>query len=77
MDKQVEAFLDGLEMFTLVEAMGGVESLVCHPVTMTHADMDEEVRTVADVGDSLIRLSVGIEATEDLVADLTAALDRM
>jgi len=44
---------------------------------MTHANMDEEVRTVAGVGDSLIRLSVGIEATEDLVADLTAALDRM
>lgn len=74
--EQVEAFLDGLELFTLAESLGGVESLVCHPATMTHAAMDEEARAVAGIGDSLVRLSVGIEAAEDLVGDLTAALDR-
>ncbi len=75
--EQVKAFLDGLELFTLAESLGGVESLVCHPATMTHAAMDEEARAVAGVGDSLVRLSVGIEAAEDLVADLSAALDRV
>ncbi len=74
--EQVKAFLDGLELFTLAESLGGVESLVCHPATMTHACMDEEARSVAGITDSLLRLSVGIEAGEDLVSDLTAALDR-
>jgi len=73
---QVKDFLDGLELFTLAESLGGVESLVCHPATMTHAAMDEDARAVAGVGDSLLRLSVGIEAAEDLVSELTAALDR-
>ena len=75
--EQVKAFLDGLELFTLAESLGGVESLVCHPATMTHSAMDEEARAVAGIGDSLVRLSVGIEAAEDLVADVTAALDRV
>ena len=75
--EQVKAFLDGLELFTLAESLGGVESLVCHPATMTHSAMDEEARAVAGIEDSLMRLSVGIEAAEDLVADLTAALDRV
>ncbi len=75
--EQVRAFLEGLELFTLAESLGGVESLVCHPATMTHAAMDEEARAVAGIGDSLLRLSVGIEAGEDLVADLTAALHRV
>ena len=75
--EQVKAFLDGLELFTLAESLGGVESLVCHPATMTNSAMDEEARAVAGIEDSLMRLSVGIEAAEDLVADLTAALDRV
>jgi cystathionine gamma-synthase len=74
---QVSAFLEGLELFTLAESLGGVESLVCHPTTMTHAAMDEEARAVAGIGESLLRLSVGIEAGEDLVAELTAGLDRV
>lgn len=72
----VRAFLDGLRCFTLAESLGGVESLIAHPATMTHAAMSPEVRAVAGIGDGLLRLSVGIEALEDLAADITAALAR-
>jgi cystathionine gamma-synthase len=72
----VRAFLDGLECFTLAESLGGVESLVAHPATMTHAAMAPEVRTSAGIGDGLLRLSVGIEHADDLVADVAAALQR-
>ncbi|MDQ2702605.1 MAG: cystathionine gamma-synthase [Pseudomonadota bacterium] len=70
------AFLEGLECFTLAESLGGVESLVAHPATMTHAAMTPEVRAAAGIGDGLLRLSVGIEHADDLVADLAAALER-
>ena len=73
----VQAFLDGLECFTLAESLGGVESLVAHPATMTHAAMSLEARTAAGIGDGLLRLSIGIEALEDLQNDLRAALDRV
>jgi cystathionine gamma-synthase len=72
----VRAFLDGLELFFLAESLGGVESLVAHPASMTHAAMDPEARRVAGISDALLRLSVGIEDTADLVADLGAALER-
>ncbi|MEP6940750.1 MAG: PLP-dependent transferase, partial [Rudaea sp.] len=72
----VREFVRGLDCFTLAESLGGVESLVAHPATMTHASMDAEARRVAGIGDGLLRLSVGIETTEDLVADLVAGLDR-
>ncbi|MEP6632607.1 MAG: cystathionine gamma-synthase [Luteimonas sp.] len=72
----VRAFLDGLRCFTLAESLGGVESLVAHPATMTHAAMTPEARTQAGIGDGLLRLSVGIEALQDLQADLQAALAR-
>jgi len=72
----VRAFLDGLRCFTLAESLGGVESLVAHPATMTHAAMSAEARLAAGIGDGLLRLSVGIEALPDLVADLEAALIR-
>jgi cystathionine gamma-synthase len=72
----VRAFLDGLRHFTLAESLGGVESLVAHPATMTHAAMSAEARRVAGIGEGLLRLSVGIEALEDLEADLGAALER-
>jgi cystathionine gamma-synthase len=71
----VENFVNNLECFTLAESLGGVESLVAHPATMTHASMDEEARRNAGIADSLLRLSVGIEDGDDLVADLTSALD--
>ena len=72
----VDAFLSGLEHFTLAESLGGVESLVAHPATMTHASMAEEARARAGIGDGLLRLSVGIEHQDDLVSDVSAALER-
>ncbi|WP_419935912.1 cystathionine gamma-synthase [Candidatus Palauibacter sp.] len=72
----VDAFVDGIEHFALAESLGGVESLVTHPWTMTHASMDEPARLAAGIGEGLLRLSVGIEACEDLEADLKRALLR-
>ena len=72
----VRAFVDGLQYFTLAESLGGVESLVAHPATMTHAAMSAEARAVAGISDGLLRLSVGIEHADDLLADIGAALDR-
>ena len=72
----VDAFVDGIEHFALAESLGGVESLVTHPWTMTHASMDEPARVAAGIGQGLLRLSVGIEAAEDLEADLERALGR-
>ena len=72
----VEAFLSGLECFTLAESLGGVESLIAHPATMTHAGMDEAARLRAGIGAGLLRVSVGIEDHADLVADLAAGLKR-
>ena len=72
----VRAFLDGLHYFTLAESLGGVESLVAHPATMTHAAMSAEARAAAGISECLLRLSVGIESSEDLVADLQAGLER-
>ncbi|HKC80784.1 MAG TPA: cystathionine gamma-synthase [Gemmatimonadaceae bacterium] len=71
----VERFVNALQYFTLAESLGGVESLVAHPATMTHASMDESARATAGIDDSLLRLSVGIEHGDDLAADLGAALD--
>jgi len=72
----VRAFLDGLRCFTLAESLGGVESLICHPTTMTHAPLDAAARARAGISDDLLRLSVGIEAPRDLVADVEAGLAR-
>ena len=68
-------FIEELQCFTLAESLGGVESLVAHPATMTHASMDEVARVAAGIDDSLLRLSVGIEHPDDLCEDLTCALD--
>ncbi|MGH8213931.1 MAG: trans-sulfuration enzyme family protein, partial [Rhodanobacteraceae bacterium] len=72
----VRAFLDGLKHVTLAESLGGVESLIAHPATMTHASMSVEARQVAGISDSLLRLSIGIEDADDLCADIGAALER-
>ena len=72
----VRAFVDGLECFTLAESLGGVESLVAHPATMTHAAMAPDVRAAAGIGEGLLRLSVGIEHVDDLRADVLAGLER-
>jgi cystathionine gamma-synthase len=63
-------FAEALELFSLAESLGGVESLVAHPATMTHAAMAPEARAAAGLVDGLLRLSVGIESTDDLLADL-------
>jgi cystathionine beta-lyase/cystathionine gamma-synthase len=63
-----------VELFALAESLGGVESLIGHPATMTHASIPKEIREQSGVVDSLIRLSVGVEDVEDLLADLTQAL---
>jgi cystathionine beta-lyase len=63
-----------VEIFALAESLGGVESLIGHPATMTHASIPKDVREQSGVVDSLIRLSVGIEDADDLIADLTQAL---
>ncbi|MBU3673326.1 MAG: cystathionine gamma-synthase [Sinobacteraceae bacterium] len=70
----VERFLGALELFSLAESLGGVESLIAHPATMTHAAMEPAARAAAGLVDGLLRLSVGIEAIEDLRADLDAGL---
>jgi cystathionine gamma-synthase len=73
--EQVRAFLGGLQLFSLAESLGGVESLVAHPASMTHAAMDPAARARAGISDTLVRLSVGIEDTGDLLRDLEAALE--
>ena len=72
----VEALVTGLRHFALAESLGGVESLIAHPATMTHAAMDEAARLLAGIGDGLLRLSIGIEDPRDLVADLEHGLAR-
>ena len=68
-------FLETLELFTLAESLGGVESLAAHPATMTHATFDAGSLARAGITDGLVRLSIGIEATEDLVRDVLLGLD--
>ena len=72
----VRRLLDGFELFSLAESLGGVESLIAHPATMTHAAMTPEARATAGIGAGLVRLSVGIEHIDDLTAELAAGLDR-
>ncbi|PJK03495.1 O-succinylhomoserine (thiol)-lyase [Lysobacteraceae bacterium NML71-0210] len=73
----VRTLVDTLEYFTLAESLGGVESLIAHPATMTHAAMSAEARAAAGIGDGLVRISVGIEASEDLLADMRRVLDKV
>jgi cystathionine gamma-synthase len=72
----VKRFVGGMEFFSLAESLGGVESLVAHPASMTHAAMAPEARAAAGLVDGLLRLSIGIEDVEDLQRDLAAALQR-
>ena len=74
-EEEIRAFVHSLKFFSLAESLGGVESLVCHPASMTHAPVSEEARAEAGIGQNLIRLSVGLESSEDLIADLLEALE--
>lgn len=69
--------INALDIFTLAESLGGVESLIAHPATMTHAAMTPEARVTARITDGLIRISVGLEHEDDIIADLVTALDEV
>jgi cystathionine gamma-synthase len=71
----VRAFVENLQYFSLAESLGGVESLVCHPASMTHAPVCAERKAAAGVTPTLIRLSVGLESATDLLDDILGALD--
>lgn len=71
----VKTFVEHLKYFSLAESLGGVESLVCHPSSMTHAPVNEDALAEAGIRTNLVRLSVGLEAAEDLVADIVEALE--
>ncbi len=73
--KSASGFLESLELFSLAESLGGVESLAEHPARMTHSSLPEKERRKMGIGDDLIRLSVGVEDTTDLVDDVKRALD--
>jgi len=73
--EKAAVFCDTVKFFTLAESLGGVESLVCHPATMTHASVPAEERRRLGIGDGMVRLSVGIEDAADLEADIAQALD--
>ncbi|NTU91554.1 MAG: PLP-dependent transferase [Chlorobiaceae bacterium] len=72
--EQVNSILRGTKLFALAESLGGVESLIEHPATMSHASMGAEHRAAVGITDSVIRLSIGIEDPDDLIADLSQAL---
>jgi cystathionine gamma-lyase len=74
--EETRAFTRRLQLWTLAESLGGVKSLFCHPATMTHASVEPEVRRSVGIGDSLIRLSLGLEDVRDLIDDLEQALAR-
>ena len=71
------AVLESVKLCTLAESLGGVETLVCHPATMTHASVALEVRERLGISDGLVRISVGIEDTDDIIADLDQALGKV
>ncbi|MCJ2008651.1 cystathionine gamma-synthase [Methylobacterium sp. J-092] len=73
----VRRFVAVLRVFTLAESLGGVESLISHAETMTHAAMDPDARAIAGITGGLLRLSIGLEAEDDLLADLSRALDAL
>ena len=69
-------FCKALKYFSLAESLGGVESLICHPATMTHASVNDETKSLLGINDALIRLSIGCEDTEDLISDILFALNQ-
>lgn len=72
----IKIFFESLKLVTLAESLGGVESLVCHPSTMTHASIPADIRKKVGITDGLIRLSTGIENIDDILADLQQAIEK-
>ena len=70
-------FVKNLNLFILAESLGGVESLVCHPASMTHASIPENIREKIGLSDGLVRLSIGVEHKNDLLEDINQALDKL
>ena len=70
-------FLEGVKLCALAESLGGVETLVCHPATMTHASVPQQERERLGITDGLVRISVGIENVEDIISDINQALARL
>jgi cystathionine beta-lyase/cystathionine gamma-synthase len=75
--ENAKMLLSGTKLFSLAESLGGVESLISHPATMTHGSIPKEVREARGIVDNLVRLSVGIEDQDDLIADLEHALSKV
>jgi len=71
------SLMNGLELCSLAESLGAVETMITHPATMTHADVPKDERLARGLTDGLVRLSVGIEDSEDIIADLNQALDKI
>ena len=74
---ETSRFLKELRLFTRAESLGGIESLSCHPASMTHASVPRERREAVGITDSLVRFSIGLENVEDLIADVKCALERV
>ena len=72
-----KGLMDSVSLCTLAENLGSVETLITHPVTMTHADVEEAERKRVGITDGLVRLSVGLEDVEDLIADLETSLAKI
>ena len=72
--EKVNSVLRSVKIFAVAESLGGIESLICHPATMTHGSMNPELREKAGINERIIRLSVGIEDKNDLIEDLEQAL---
>ncbi len=72
----ISVFFESLKLITLAESLGGVESLICHPSSMTHASIPEDIRKKVGITDGLIRLSIGIENIDDILADLKQAIEK-
>ena len=75
--EQTKRVLESMEPFQMAPSLGGVESLICFPTTMTHGGMSPEAREIAGINDTLLRLSVGLESVNDLIADLSASLAKI
>jgi cystathionine beta-lyase/cystathionine gamma-synthase len=75
--EKARTIVNGFKLMSLAESLGGVETLVCHPATMTHASVPADRRAQIGITDDMVRISVGIEDIEDLRADLEQALDRI
>jgi len=69
--------LESVKLCTLAESLGGVETLISHPATMTHASVDADKRERLGISEGLVRISVGIEDTDDIIADIEQALDKI